>query len=149
MQILQESAAPPKEIIEEREIPSDRALVAPLVVRLVERLLDDGLIEKSRLKKVELCLDEAITNAVIHGNKSMFEKKVKVTLFRDSKSWGITVQDQGEGFSVDALPEADREETVWQEHGRGIAIISLYMDEVVYYDGGSTLCLRQFVKGSE
>ncbi len=146
MQIFKESTARPGNIIEEREIPSDKALVPPLVVRLTKRLLEARCIEKSGQRKVELCLDEAITNAVVHGNGGDFKKKVKVILFRDKDSWGVIVSDEGQGFTAEALPRVEGEQALWQEHGRGIAIISLYLNELVYYDGGRTLFMRQLKK---
>lgn len=147
MHICKESVTVPGEIIERREIPSDAALVTPLVVRLVERLADEGLVQGPGRMKVELCLDEAITNAVVHGNRSDFAKTVTVSLFRESGTWGVLIEDQGKGFSVSDLPQ-DRtsDELVWEENGRGLPLLALYMDEVTYYNGGASLLMRQYVK---
>ena len=87
MQILKVAAPLPQNVMEEREIPSDKALVPPLVVRIVDLLVTEKCISDDSIMRVELCLDEAITNAVLHGNKGDFDKKVKVTLFRDDESW--------------------------------------------------------------
>ena len=141
MDILAESPTISGTILETREIPSDVALVIPLVCRLVERLVDEGYVCEGDRRKVELCLDEAITNGVTHGNDSDFEKLVSVQLFADGESWGICVTDQGAGFTEQEVPDLDAEEQLWQESGRGIALMRLYMDEVAYYDGGRTVCM--------
>ena len=112
-----------------------------LVCRLVDRLVDDGCVGEIDRRKVELCLDEAITNAVIHGNDSDFEKKVQVQLFRDGGRWGIVVTDEGRGFGREEIPDLEADEQLWQESGRGIALMHLYMDDVVYYDDGRTACM--------
>ena len=115
-------------------------------MRLVQHLFTEGLIDDSARMKVELCFDEAITNAVIHGNKSDFQRTVKVTLWRDERSWGAAVQDEGDGFSLEEIANRPAEESLWQEDGRGIPLMTLYMDEVAYYDGGRTLLLRHDFK---
>ena len=148
MQIMNEPLTIPGSVIEEREIPSDLALVTPLVVRLIEKLVSEGCTDSTSLMKVELCLDEAITNAVIHGNDSDFGKVVRVVLWRDDDSWGVAIEDEGDGFSLEKLADKPAEETLWQESGRGIPLMTLYMDEVTFYDGGRTLLLRQFVNSS-
>lgn len=143
MEILAESPTIPGKIVESREIPSDVTLVIPLVCRLVDRLVSDGCLVEADRRKIELCLDEAITNAVTHGNNSEFNKMVDVTLFRDGDRWGIVVTDEGEGFTRDVVPDLEAEEQLWQESGRGIALMRLYMDEVRYFDGGRTVCMVQ------
>lgn len=145
MQLFKESIETPGVIVEEREIPSDLALVSPLVVRVLHRIHSEGWIDDDRVNKVKLCLDEAITNAVKHGNKLDFDKTVRVTLFKDDHSWGVVIRDEGVGFRLEdvAAASADPEENLWRENGRGLPLMSLYMDECAYYDGGSTLIMRQ------
>jgi len=141
MEILAEPPTIPGKVFETREIPSDVALVVPLVCRLVDRLSADGCIAEADRRKVELCLNEAVTNAVIHGNGSDFRKLVKVKLFRDGSRWGTLISDQGEGFSPDEVPDLDAEEQLWQECGRGIALMRIFMDEITYFDGGRSVRL--------
>ncbi len=139
MEILADSPTVPGNVLDSREIPSDVTLVIPLVCRLVERLVQDGCVPDDDRRKVELCLDEAITNAVTHGNDSDFEKMVHVQLYLDGDRWGIVVTDEGEGFTREAVPDLEADEQLWQESGRGIALMCLYMDEVTYFDGGRTV----------
>ena len=143
MQVLQESLEIPGTVVDEREIPSDVALVAPLVSRIVDRLLEDGFILSDDRRKMELCLDEGITNAVVHGNGGDFEMTVRTVLWQSDDAWGVVIQDQGQGFSPEDVDERPPEETLWQESGRGIPLMALYMDDVSYYDGGRTLMLSR------
>ncbi|MEM7262672.1 MAG: ATP-binding protein [Planctomycetota bacterium] len=146
MQLFKEPVQLTGEVFEDREIPSDQALVTPLVTRLVKVLEERALIDESNRMKVKLCLDEAITNGVKHGNKYDFSKMVRVRAFQDDTSWGVCVQDEGKGFRLEdiALTNLPPEEALWQENGRGLPLMSLYMDEFQYFDGGATLIMKQY-----
>lgn len=151
MQICQEPVAIPGVVFEKREIPSDTALVTPLVVRVIECLVDRGFLKESHRMKTQLCLDEAVTNGVVHGNDSDFSKLVTVSLFEDEESWGIVVSDEGDGFNLSDLTESSSmaDDGLWNENGRGLPLLALYMDEVTYYDGGSSLLMRQYFKSQD
>ena len=144
MQILAESLTIPGSVFEEHEIPSNPGLVTPIVVKLTDKLIELGWLSRKNKGRVQLCLDEAITNAMVHGNKEDFDKTVHIRLWRDTDGWGIAITDQGEGFALEdvAKPAVD-EESLWNEDGRGLALMTLYMDEVIYYDNGCTLLLKQ------
>jgi serine/threonine-protein kinase RsbW len=94
-------------------------------------------------KRIELCLDEALQNAIIWGNGQDLTKKVRVRVFTDGGRWGVTVSDEGKGFSRESLPDYESDDFLWQDHGRGVFILLNYMSEVAYYDGGRTLVLRR------
>ena len=148
MQICQEPLAIPGEVYETREIPSDTALVTPLVVRVIEKLVEKGFLKEADRMKTQLCLDEAVTNGVVHGNDSDFSKLVTVSLFESQDSWGIVVMDEGDGFSLQDVHEESsiEDDGLWNENGRGLPLLALYMDEVTYYDGGASLLMRQYFK---
>ena len=78
-----------------------------------------------------------------HGNRGDFNKLVEVSLFEEGDSWGIVIRDEGDGFRLEDLRLNADEESLWAESGRGLPLLTLYMDEVVYYDGGRTLYLRR------
>lgn len=145
MHICHDALEIPGEVLEQWEIPSDEALITPLVVKVIERLIAEGFIQPELRMRTELCLDEAITNSVKHGNRREFAKRVVVSLFREPESWGLVIQDEGTGFSLRDLKDRTKGDELWAENGRGIPLLTLYMDEVGYYGGGNTLLLRQHV----
>jgi hypothetical protein len=66
-------------VVLEREIPRDVALVGALMVRVVEACGDQGfLAEDGETAQSGTCLEEAVRNAIVHGNKNDFSKKVRV-----------------------------------------------------------------------
>ncbi len=130
-------------VIQEREIPSEVALATPLIIRATEFLLEENLVAPDFKNKFQVCLEEALRNAIIHGNKRDFSKKVKMKAFVNDTHWGVVVEDEGEGFAGDELPDPMADEGVWGESGRGIHLIEHYMDEVDYYCGGRTLVMAK------
>lgn len=136
------------EAIHEREIPSALELIAPLVIRLNAFLQERGLVaEEEEEKALALCLDEALRNAILHGNGSDFEKKVRVRVFQDPTMWWIAIEDEGPGFSPEQIPDPEDESFLWREGGRGIRLIEHYMDEVRFYRSGSCLVMGKRVEG--
>lgn len=83
---------------------------------------------------------EAVTNAVIHGNRERPGTGVDVhfELFVDAIR--ITVSDEGEGFDPDSLPDPVSKEHLMDASGRGVFLMNQLMDEVSYTfpDGGGT-----------
>jgi serine/threonine-protein kinase RsbW len=139
-------AEPPPElgrIILEREIPSDVALVTPLIIRVTEFLQEGSVIPPDFKNKLQLCLDEALRNAVIHGNRRDFAKKVKLRAFVNETRWGIVVEDEGKGFALEKVPDPLTDGSLWGESGRGIRLIELYMDGVDYFCGGRVLVMSK------
>ena len=130
-------------IIHEREIPSDVALVTPLIIRVTEFLQEGNVVPPDFKNKFQLCLDEALRNAVIHGNRRDFSKKVKLRAFVGETEWGVMIEDEGQGFSLEKVPDPLAEPSLWGENGRGIRLIELYMDRVDFYRGGRVMVMAK------
>jgi len=118
-------------------IPSEIEAISPLVDWLMQ------LIEQSRCAAgnepaVELALREALNNAVLHGNRTDAHKLVEVGCCCE---WGkgvwLIVKDQGNGFDPNAVPDALAPERLEAEHGRGICLMRLSMDQVFFERGGT------------
>ena len=107
-------------IVYEREIPSDVALVHPLVVRTIEFLHEESLFVPRDESRIALCLAEALVNGVVHGNKKEFAKKVRLKVFVGDREWGFLVEDEGEGFDLASVPDPRKCDGLWTESGRGI-----------------------------
>ncbi|MGQ9590560.1 MAG: ATP-binding protein [Planctomycetota bacterium] len=129
--------------IVEREIPSDLALVAPLVIRTVEALAEKGVLQRGDEHSVCLCLEEALRNAVLHGNRQEFSKRVRLVAFSEGSDLGFLVSDEGGGFDPTSLRSPVRTERLVEETGRGVFLICSFMDRVAYYRGGSALLMTR------
>ncbi len=129
------------EAIYEREFPSETSLVVAVVLRLTDFLEKEGFIEAKRKTAMKLCLDEAIKNAMLHGNHGDPDLRVTLKVYRMPQSFWIVVGDQGKGFDLETVPDPVGDFGVWQESGRGIHLIQHYTKAIEYWNGGSTLAM--------
>ncbi|HEX2896570.1 MAG TPA: ATP-binding protein [candidate division Zixibacteria bacterium] len=101
-----------------------------LVVDDVTRLLDKaGVSQKERYPFV-LAVSEALTNAIIHGNRRNPAKKVKVTVAVNEKLLSADIIDEGQG-GLDRIRQR-KPSTPKDEGGRGIDLIEHYATSVGY-----------------
>ena len=118
-------------------IPSEVKAISPLVDRLM-RLIQGSQCVAGQEPAVELALREALCNAVVHGNGLDAHKLVNVRCRRElGKGVSLVVNDQGQGFDQNAVPDPLGVENLEAEHGRGIHLITLAMDEVFFERGGT------------
>lgn len=97
--------------------------------------------EKSNLSEettanLMLLLSEAVTNAIVHGNKLNPSKKVDVELKIDPDKVISIVHDQGDGFDHNSTRNPLTEENLLKAGGRGIFLIKEMAESVKFFDGG-------------
>ena len=91
---------------------------------------------------VDMAIREAVTNAVVHGNKQDESKQVEVTFSSSPEALEIEVRDHGNGFDPASVPDPTDPENIMKTSGRGIFLIHNFMDEVEWSKqpgGGTTL----------
>ena len=115
----------------EFELPSDIALMNGVLQYLLERVSKLGLIKPER-SNLFVALDEAFVNAVKHGNKNDPTKLVRITAELSPKEASFTVEDEGEGFDVQAIPDPCDPTNLFKSSGRGVLLMYNIMDEVEY-----------------
>ncbi|CAN5519024.1 MAG: ATP-binding protein [Pyrinomonadaceae bacterium] len=120
----------------EFELPSDLALMNGVLQYLLERLGKLGLIKPER-SNLFIALDEAFVNAVKHGNKNDPTKLVRITAELTPKEASFTVEDEGEGFNVQDIPDPCDPANLFKSSGRGVLLIYNIMDEVEYNAQGN------------
>ena len=89
---------------------------------------------------VRLALEEALVNGFRHGNKGDASKSVTVRCHVDAGLMQLEVQDEGEGFNPETVPDPTAEENIEIPSGRGILLMRAYMTSVEYVPPGN--CLR-------
>ena len=120
----------------EFELPSDLALMNGVLEYLQERVAKLGLIRPER-SNLFVALDEAFVNAVKHGNKNDLTKLVKITAELSPAEAAFTVEDEGEGFNIQEIPNPCDPENLFRTSGRGVLLIYNIMDEVEYNAQGN------------
>jgi serine/threonine-protein kinase RsbW len=130
-------------IVYERTWPSRIDLKQEIMDEVVELLIGKGWVIDDDRAWLYLCFDEVVVNAMLHGNEGDPRLEVTLTVRADHSRWVVTVADQGEGFSVAAIPDENQPESLMLEHGRGIRIMQEWLDELRYYRGGSLAWLAR------
>jgi serine/threonine-protein kinase RsbW len=99
---------------------------------------------------IELALQEAIANAVIHGNGEKPNKRVYVVCRCNIEGEvSITVCDQGPGFKNCSVPDPTTRENRMCAHGRGIYLMQSLMDEVYFEEDGAIVHMRKKSSASQ
>ena len=122
----------------EEQIPSDAAqgvrIIQELLARLAEHCWTDN-----ELFGVHLALEEAVMNAIRHGNKCDLTKSVNVVAKISPSRFYIRVTDQGAGFDPEALPDPTADENLDKPSGRGVMLMRIYMSSVEYNAAGNSV----------
>jgi serine/threonine-protein kinase RsbW len=128
-------------VVYEKEYPSEPNLIPAVVFRLVKFLQDAGFIQEGQKNQLSLCFDEALKNAVLHGNGSIPTRHVTVTVERGASCFWVVISDEGAGFDLAEVPDPLDENGLWREGGRGLHLMQHYAKAVEFWDGGSTVAL--------
>jgi serine/threonine-protein kinase RsbW len=94
--------------------------------------------------EIEMALREALANAVLHGCKRDPAQRVECTVARE-EGGGILiiVRDPGAGFDPLNVQSPLVAENILSDHGRGIFLMNMLMDEVRWERGGTEIHLRK------
>jgi serine/threonine-protein kinase RsbW len=75
---------------------------------------------------------ESVVNAMKHGNAQDESKRVQILFILQDESLEVQVQDEGEGFEPQEVPNPLAPENLLKAYGRGIFFMRQFMDEVSY-----------------
>jgi serine/threonine-protein kinase RsbW len=120
----------------EFELPSDLALMSGVLQYLLERVAKIGVISPEG-SNLFVALDEAFVNAVKHGNKYDPTKLIRIGAELSPKEACFTIEDEGEGFDVETIPDPRDPANLFKSSGRGVLLIYNIMDEVEYNAQGN------------
>lgn len=91
---------------------------------------------------VDMAVREAVTNAVLHGNRQDESKVVEIQFKNSAAGLEITVRDEGRGFNPEGVPDPTDPQNLLKTNGRGILFMRTFMDEVEWShhpDGGTVV----------
>ena len=126
------------------EIPTDIQSIAAAVDYVMSRCVSCQVQAKRLNLNFRVGLTEALSNAMMYGNRADPSKKVEVELVMGEGQLQATVRDQGVGFDPASVPDPTLPENVSRPCGRGLFLMRELLDEVWYNDQGNevTLVLR-------
>ena len=88
---------------------------------------------------IRISLEEALVNAIKHGNGLDPRKKVHVEATVTPRRAEFTIEDEGPGFDRGRIPDPTAEENLCKCSGRGILLIESYMNRAEWTKGGRRL----------
>lgn len=147
-------------------LPSNRRFISPVLTLLKDLCQNVANFSDRDQSSISLALEEALVNAMIHGNLEVssklrdidddsFEREIAFRLhsspyetrrveliarFSDSQVT-FTIQDEGPGFDVDDIPDCTEIENLCLSHGRGLFLMRAFMDEVTHNAVGNQVTL--------
>jgi serine/threonine-protein kinase RsbW len=86
---------------------------------------------------IHLSIEEAMVNAVKHGNNDDPLKKLHVSYTITQTIFDISIEDEGCGFRPAAVPDPRCGENLYKATGRGLLLMKAYMDSVEYNEAGN------------
>ncbi len=122
------------------EVPSVISLMDDILEYLMKRVEKLGVVKPER-SNLFVALDEAFVNAVKHGNKFDSRKLVRISVDISPKKATFTIEDEGEGFNVEEIPDPRDPENLFKTSGRGVMFIYNIMDKVSYNKRGNRLTM--------
>jgi len=128
----------PQTWTKESTFPSDMGTAHSLIEEVLEAVRARQWCEKD-LFALELILEEALTNAVKHGNNSDPSKHVRFVCRLTPVTLFVRVEDEGRGFDPHALPDPREPENQLVASGRGVLLIRHLATRVNWNERGNAV----------
>jgi len=123
-------------------IPSEMAAGQRILVEVLDRLRL-GNWGQHDVFSVHLAMEEALVNAMTHGNRLDPAKQVQVSCRIGPKSVRIEISDQGEGFDADAVPDPTDPDRLESASGRGVLLMRTFMSRIAYNATGNSVVMEK------
>jgi CheY-like chemotaxis protein len=149
-------------------LPNDPLLIAPLVAYLQHRVIEMGVTDESERMRVGVGLEEALVNALFHGNlelnsqlrdedprayEQLVQQRRQEAPYRDRcvhleaklsrEALVFVVRDEGPGFDPRKLPDPTEPANLERVSGRGVFLMRTFMDKVTYNATGNEVTLMK------
>jgi serine/threonine-protein kinase RsbW len=92
---------------------------------------------------VHLAAEEALVNAIYHGNHSDLRKNIHLVCRLDSDHIRIEISDEGAGFDPAALPDPTTSDQLHIPCGRGVMLMRAFMSRVEFNLQGNAVIMEK------
>ena len=137
---------------------SDRSFAAEIVIasdlaeaRRVQEEIEEALTSAQYgdrdIFSIKLALEEALVNAIKHGNQMDPDKRVTVWYSVTGTRFDVRITDEGPGFDPSDVPDPTLPENIERFCGRGLLLIRNFMTEVAYVGKGNIVVMSKLRNG--
>lgn len=124
----------------ELEIPSDIGYIEDAVAQVIRRCEEAAFSRHHLLFHVPVALTEALSNAILRGNREDATKSVRVRLIVDERLLVLEIEDDGLGFDLEACTaDPTTPDNLAREDGRGLFLMRRLMDRVEQFRGSGNV----------
>ncbi len=96
---------------------------------------------------IKLALEEALVNAIKHGNQFDRSKKVHIAYHVEPERFDVRISDEGAGFDPADVPDPTAIENLERPCGRGLMLMRYYMSEVTFSPAGNCVAMSKLRNG--
>jgi serine/threonine-protein kinase RsbW len=121
-------------------IASDTAAGGEVVDQVLAQMERLGWQDHDRFA-VHLAAEEALVNAIKHGNRKARNKYVHVVCRVSPGQVWMQITDQGRGFDPEAVPDPTEDDNLEQPSGRGLMLMRSYMTSVSFNERGNQVTM--------
>lgn len=126
----------------EEAIPSETGAGKMVLDHVLEQLAAHAWGDRD-IFGVHLALEEALVNAIRHGNRSDSNKRVFVACKMSPCRIWVEIRDEGAGFRPEEVPDPTDTDHLEIPSGRGIMLMRTFMSRVEYNDLGNCVVMEK------
>jgi serine/threonine-protein kinase RsbW len=123
-------------------IPSETSAGHDVQERIVG-LMEEREFSMRDVFSVRLALEEALVNAIKHGNQLDPDKTVRIHCDIEKDRVYVEIEDQGPGYTPEDVPDPTLDENIERASGRGLMLIKSFMNSVEFNEKGNCIKLEK------
>jgi serine/threonine-protein kinase RsbW len=112
----------------------------------IEQLLLARHVNEHDIFSIKLAVEEALVNAIKHGNQMDRTKKVRIAYQLLADRFQVQITDDGTGFDPGDVPDPTAFENLERPCGRGLMLMRHYMNEVAFNERGNTVSMSKLFR---
>lgn len=127
------------------KVPSEIKSIRRVSSKILSSLSPYEL-NKDTLFDIRLCTEEAVRNAIVHGNGLRKGSRVSVCYWVDKDKLHVEIEDEGAGFGLNTVPDPTENSNIIKRSGRGVYLIKKLMDRVSFNEKGNKIKMEKALK---
>jgi len=127
------------------KVASETQYIRKVSSRIIS-FLEHYKVDEGRIFDIRLCIEEAVRNAMVHGNHSDKALAVRTAYWIDDGALNIEIEDEGQGFDHIGVADPTTPPHILKNSGRGVYLIKKLMDKVEYNEKGNKVTMLKRLK---